>query len=66
MGGCHHLSCVCDVVLPQRARASAVKNDVSPAVMTAGASQKQTRARKTMEIQNSSTTGEDYAHLSHI
>lgn len=54
MGRYHHLSCVCDVVLPRSLQAAegkwsdwtvnqalAVKKDVSPAVMVAGASQKQ-------------------------
>lgn len=76
MGGCRHLSCVCDVVLPPSLQAaggkwsdwtvnqaSAVKNDVSPAVMAASTSQKQIRTRKTIEIQNSSMTLEDSAHL---
>lgn len=79
MGGCRYLSCVCNVVLPQSLQAaggkwsdwtvnqaSADMNDVSPAVMAAGASQKQKHAPKTIEIQNSTMMGEDPAHLSDI
>lgn len=47
-------------------QASAVKSDVSPAVMAAGASQKQKRARETIATRNSSMTGEDFPQLSDL